>query len=136
MKYEFHVGDYVEDVTGRIGYISSFCKCKFCKKRGFYEPHVMYSNGDCDYITVYEYKKGFPSYKRIGQYDFTKKDEGKIEPISDNYTESFPIFKTQDSVTRKTYKQECYSIDIGVISKKINELIEAVNRLEEKVNGN
>lgn len=52
-------------------------------------------------------------FNRIGQYDFTKKDEGKIEPLSDNYTESFPIFKTQNSVTGKTYKQECYSIDIG-----------------------
>ena len=69
-------------------------------------------------------------------YDFTKKDEGKIEPLSNNYTESFPIFKTQDTITGKIYKQECYSIDIGAMGKKINELVETVNRLEEKVNGN
>lgn len=136
MKYEFHIGDYVEDITGRIGYINSICHCKYCKERGFYEPHIMYNNGDTDYITAYEYDKGLLDYNRIGQYDFTKKDEGKIEPLADNYTESFPIFKTQDTVTGKTYKQECYSIDIGAVGKKINELVEAVNRLEEKVNGN
>ena len=72
------------------------------------------------------------NYLRIGQYDFTKKDKGKIEPLSDNYTESFPIFKTQDSITGKTYKQECYSIDMGVISKKINELVDAINQLKDK----
>lgn len=131
MKYEFHVGDYVEDVTGRIGYICSFCKCNFCKKRGFYEPHVMYSNGDCDYITVYEYEKGFPSYKRIGQYEFTEKNDNKIEPLREEYTKSFPICE----VTNMGYTSECYSFDLGVVGKKINELIEAVNRLKEKVDG-
>ena len=135
MKYEFHVGDYVEDVTGRIGYICSFCKCNFCKKRGFYEPHVMYSNGDCDYITVYEYEKGFPSYKRIGQYDFTKKaedkDNGKIEPLCEEYTKSFPICEVTNM---GGYTSECYSFDLGVVGKKINELVDAINHLEEKVN--
>lgn len=73
-------------------------------------------------------------FNRIGQYDFTKKDEGKIEPLSDNYTKSFPIFKIQDTVIGKNYEQECYSIDTGIMGKKINELVEVVNRLEEKVN--
>lgn len=125
MKYKFHVGDYVEDVTGRIGYISSFCKCKFCKERGFYEPHVVYNNGDFDYITVYEYKKGFPSYKRIGQYDFTKKaedkNENKIEPLVKSR-----LLKTVDG------EDKCY-FDSREVIGKINELVEAVNRLEEKV---
>ena len=130
MKYEFHVGDYVEDVTGRIGYICSFCKCNFCKKRGFYEPHVMYSNGDCDYITVYEYEKGFPSYKRIGQYEFTEKNDNKIEPLREEYTKSFPICE----VTNMGYTSECYSFDLGVVGKKINELVDAINHLDEKIN--
>ena len=91
MKYEFHVGDYVEDVTGRIGYINSICQCKRCKERGFYEPHVMYNNRDCDYITAHECEKGLPSYKRIGQYELTKKNDDKIEPLCEEYTESFPV---------------------------------------------
>ena len=71
MKYEFHVGDYVETVGGSMGWVS----------------HV-----DRNYITM-KSKEGFISgpwsipeeqyhFKRIGQYDFTKKDEGKIEPLA------------------------------------------------------
>ena len=135
MQYNFHVGDYVEDVTGRIGYISSICQCKLCKKRGFYEPYVMYNNGDGDYITFYEWEKGFPSYRRIGQYDFTKKaedkDNDKIEPLSEEYIKSFPICE----VTNMGYTSECYSFDLVVVGKKINELVDAINHLEEKVNG-
>lgn len=53
-------------------------------------------------------------FNRIGQYDFTKKDEGKIEFI-DGVDTTDPI-------------------DSPFIIDKINELVEAVNRLEEKVN--
>ena len=35
MKYDFRVGDYVEDVTGRTGYINSICQCMDCEARGF-----------------------------------------------------------------------------------------------------
>ena len=114
MKYEFHVGDYVEDVTGRVGYIQSICQCEQCKARGFYEPFVLYTDGNSDCITVYEYERGFLGYKRIGQYDFTKKDESKIEPL--DYTERFIRNSTVDS-TLISYM------------KKINELVEAVNEL-------
>lgn len=117
MKYEFHVGDYVEDVTGRIGYINSICQCKRCKERGFYELCVMYNNGDCDYITVYEYEQyeqGFPNYNRIGKYDFTKKDNNKIEPLIGKQANDY-----------------CNN---ELMWNKINEIIEVVNRLEEKVN--
>ena len=112
MKYNFRVGDYVEDVTGRTGYISSFCNCKFCKERGFYEPHVIYSNGDFDYITIYEYEKGFPSYKRIGRYEFTEKNDDKIEPL-----------------ICKQANDYCNS---ELIWNKINEIIEIINRLKNK----
>lgn len=117
MKYEFHVGDYVETVEGKKGYLSKY----------------QVFNGHIIFYVQYKDEKIYPCdvredglryrFVRIGQYDFTltKKDEGKIELLSDSYTESFPIFKTQDVVTGKTYKQECYSIDIGVMSKKIND---------------
>lgn len=125
MKYNFRVGDYVEDVTGRVGYIQSICQCEQCKARGFYEPFVLYTDGDGDYITAYEYEKGFPGYKRIGQYDFTKKAEDKIEPLAEEYIKSFPICKT----TTTGNDSEWRSIDIGVVGKKINELVDAVNEL-------
>lgn len=134
MKYEFHVGDYVESKDGDIGVITEVdtdgSACWYCTSskgpRTEKHTYVIPVGTEADMVRV---------FNRIGQYDFTKKDEGKIEPLSDNYTESFPIFKTQDTVTGKTYKQECYSIDIGVVGKKINELVEAVNQLEEKANG-
>ena len=125
MKYDFRVGDYVEDVAGRVGYIQSICQCEQCKARGFYEPFVLYKDGDGDYITAYEYEKGFPGYKRIGQYDFTEKDEGKIEPVAEEYIKSFPICKT----TTTGNDSEWRSLDIGAVGKKINELVDAVNEL-------
>lgn len=112
MKYDFRVGDYVEDVTGRVGYIQSICQCEQCKARGFYEPFVLYTDGNSDYITAYEYENGFPGYKRIGQYDFTKKaedkDDDKIEPLA--------------CETASDYSNE-------KLRKKINELVDAVNEL-------
>lgn len=118
MKYEFHVGDYVEDVTGRVGYIQSICQCEQCKARGFYEPFVLYTDGNSDYITAYEYENGFPGYKRIGQYDFTKKaedkDDDKIEPL--DYTE-------------RTLRETSSGAILRAYMKKINELVDAVNEL-------
>lgn len=112
MKYDFRVGDYVEDVAGRVGYIQSICQCEQCKARGFYEPFVLYTDGNSDYITAYEYENGFPGYKRIGQYDFTKKaedkDDDKIEPLA--------------CETASDYSNE-------KLRKKINELVDAVNEL-------
>ena len=112
MKYEFHVGDYVEDVTGRIGYINSICQCKRCKERGFYEPHVMYNNGDCDYITAHECEKGLPSYKRIGQYEFTQQKKVNINRL----------------------EQQGY-LDPRAVITTINELVDAVNELRAAQKG-
>lgn len=118
MKYEFHVGDYVEMVGGFVGWVS----------------HV-----DNGYITIAD--NGAMSgpwllpeeqhrFVRIGQYDFTKTDDGKIEPLCKEYTKSFPFYKT----TTTGNESEWCSIDFGVVGKKINELVEAVNRLEDKAN--
>lgn len=110
MKYDFRVGDYVEDVTGRTGYINSICQCRDCGARGFYEPHVIYTDGDSDYITAYEYKKGFPGYKRIGQYEFTKKAQ---------------VLK----IGKLAYAEETAML------WKLNELVDAVNELRDAQKG-
>lgn len=140
MKYEFHAGDYIESFDGSVGYLT--------KVETWYSGTVGNDVVHLQGSTTFDASCGFTPFtitiplsdiskyfNRIGQYDFTKKDEGKIEPLSNNYTESFPIFKTQDTITGKTCKQECYSIDVGAVGKKINELVEAINQLEEKVNG-
>ena len=72
-KYDFHVGDFVEDIDGNVGYIDFICDCDKCKERKFNEPRIHYTSGETDYITVYQLENLDKSYKRIGKYEFKKK---------------------------------------------------------------
>lgn len=83
-KYDFHVGDFVEDINGNIGYIDFICDCEKCKERKFDEPRVHYTSGETDYITVHQLEYLDKLYRRIGKYEFVKKD---------------PIIKSIDSIT-------------------------------------
>ena len=103
MKYEFHVGDYVETKSDARGYIDSVEEMLWkCTQ----------SSNDYMYVAGHTYHmpvEGVDScYNRIGQYDFTKKDN-KIVPLPSDWQANDVI-------------------------NKINELIEAVNRLEDKIN--
>ena len=118
MKYEFHVGDYVETKTGTIGYVSKAPK----EGLSYWTPiklsyndtrEELYSVGD-SYCIPFPLFPVHNDFNRIGQYDFTEKNKNKIEFI--------------DGVDTADPNDSPYIID------KINELIEAVNRLEEKVN--
>lgn len=83
-KYDFHVGDYVEDIDGNVGYIDFICDCDKCKERKFDEPRIRYTSGETDYITVYQLERLDKLYRRIGKYEFKKKT---------------PIIKSIDSIT-------------------------------------
>lgn len=83
-KYDFHVGDYVEDIDGNVGYIDFICDCDKCKERKFDEPRIRYTSGETDYITVHQLEHLDKSYRRIGKYEFKKKT---------------PIIKSIDSIT-------------------------------------
>ena len=72
---QFHEGDYVENSNGKIGYISSICHCDECKKRGFFEPIITYSDGTTDYISNYSVKTVSSDYKQIGIQKFSTEDE-------------------------------------------------------------
>ena len=72
---QFHEGDYVENNEGKIGYISSICHCDECKKRGFFEPTITYSDGTTDYISNYSVKTVSSDYKQIGIQKFSTEDE-------------------------------------------------------------
>ena len=112
MKYEFHVGDYVETWSGVSGHISKFEKWRH---PAFIEDSVWF---------VYTTKKGNSYYfesevsqlkyefRRIGAYDFTKKEKKKIEMI--------------DGVDIDDPEDRCFIID------KINELVDTVNLLLDK----
>ena len=71
---QFHEGDYVENNEGKIGYISSICHCDECKKRGFFEPTITYSDGTTDYISNYSVKTVSSDYKQIGLQKFSTED--------------------------------------------------------------
>ena len=126
MEYKFHKGDYValSDKNGTLhGYVKEYMK-------------PIFSNEHC---FVFQWEDGIQTgwsgniqelphnFVRIGQYDFTKKDDGKIEPLCEEYTKSFPICKT----TTTESGSEWSSIDIGAMGRKINELVSIVNKLEE-----
>lgn len=120
MKYEFHIGDYVEMEEGGVGYIS--------KIQPLSNGHTcLYVHFTDDKIYPYDVVGSQLEFRfnRVGQYDFTKKEKDKIEPLPENYTMTYIIHATSIEEDR--------IIDIGDISKKINELVEAVNRLENKV---
>lgn len=106
MNYEFHVGDYVETAGGAKGYIcdanKDWWRC---------------TNADDEYSVGYVYRivrlcSGgiHECYKRIGTYDFTKKEKKKIENIT----------KPQ------------WSMPVEDLIDKINELVDAVNKLMDK----
>ncbi len=112
MNYEFHVGDYVEAIGGAKGYIWWRC-----------------TNADDEYSVGYVYRivrlgRGgiHECYNRIGAYDFTKKEKKKIERLSED--DSWLTFRN----TNKANVNLCYII------KRINELVDAVNKLMDKEN--
>lgn len=77
MKYEFHVGDYVETKGGATGYVSDdkelWWRCT--NKSDSYEAGFEYS--------IRGIEKG--NYNRIGKYDFTKPEVKKIEHFEYNH---------------------------------------------------
>lgn len=112
MKYEFHVGDYVAYVAnGKMykGYVRKYICPPFTNEYCF-----IFQWDDGTQLGWSGRIEELPhNFVRIGQYDFTKKDEDKIKPLA--------------CETVSDYSNE-------KLRKKINELVEAVNWLEEKVN--
>ena len=132
MKYEFHIGDYVETKDGRIGYITKICHCEVCKDRGFYEPYVRYNDGEEEYITVHEVEHFQDFYNRIGQYDVAKSEQRKeVGRLSDNLPARFEL-PDGKAMIMKTYTDSEDFVEASYsreLINKINELVNAVNEL-------
>lgn len=103
MNYEFHVGDYVETVGGFVGWISDI-------QDNNYIVITNDNNVRCGYYLPQEDKY----FKRIGTYDFTKKEKKKIELLDYIVTETGVIYQ------------------LSALKNKINELVDAVNELRDK----
>ena len=122
MNYEFHVGDYVETRDGKVGYIY------------YFRPNVLVfktqDGGQYEISTDVLDWGSHPEniFNRIGAYDFTKKEKKKIEPISDYNKHIVANAIKSDSQLVRTV--------IDDIWNKINELVDAVNKLMDKEDKN
>lgn len=114
MNYEFNEGDYVEDIDGRIGYIDYICDCEECQKRGFNEPKIHYSDGEEDYITIYQLNNLENNFRRIGKYDFTKVKRVCIDRSDFYIYKSTHIDKNDD---------DTYKITNIMVSSKGSEVV-------------
>lgn len=130
MNYEFHVGDYVETVGGAVGYVSDannkWWRC--VHKADGYKSDFYYSIIGLDDDEVSKY------FIRIGAYDFTKKENKKIEHLE----KDLPIEGRlrNKTIEFKQYLDDNYATFIysGKMIDKINELVNAVNELRDKEN--
>lgn len=112
MNYEFHVGDYVETVSGAKGYIN-----QILYKEPYYFKWIVTDTDGAEFSEFCEARCGdLNKYARIGQYDFTKPKQ--IEKLT--YAESY-INGYQVLTGRK-------------LIDTINELVDAVNELR-RING-
>ena len=133
MNYEFHVGDYVEAVGGAVGYIISVEDDAFT-----WVNHTPIRDGDDVYFNV-EQRNFYSSVKdlfvRIGVYDFTKKEKNKIENLVINKTMSqYTGDGTSNTGSDYTAVYENTKFQDKMIDK-INELVDAVNKLMDKEGG-
>ena len=126
MKYEFHVGDYVETIDGKVGYIY------------YFRPNVLVfktpDGGQYEISTDVLDWSDHPEnvFKRIGAYDFTKKEKKKIEQLEKDLSIEG---KCKDKkVMIKQYLDDGYYTLVysTKMIDKINELVDAVNKLMNK----
>ena len=122
MNYEFHVGDYVETWSGVIGHISKFEKWRH---PAFIEDSVWFvyttEKGNSYYFES-EVSQLKYEFRRIGAYDFTKKEKKKIMRLSED--DSWLTFRNTNKA----------NVNLLYIIKRINELVDAVNKLMDKEN--
>ena len=132
MNYEFHVGDYVEAAGGAKGYICDANKdWWYC------------TNADDEYSFGYVYRivrlgsgEIHECYNRIGAYDFTKKEKKKIEALTINKTMyQYTGDGTSNGGADYTAVYDNTKFQDKMIDK-INELVDAVNKLMDKEDKN
>ena len=114
MNYEFHVGDYIENSKGDVGWVTSVTDEKIVWETNNGKTYVM------EVPTLNRVQHPEALFVRIGAYDFTKKEKKKIARLSED--DSWLTFRN----TNKANVNLCYII------KRINELVDAVNLLLDK----
>lgn len=131
MNYKFHVGDYVGFTDGNgkhTGHVISYYNYPIRNVHSFtfeFDDGTRFGwRGNIDDLPR--------NITRIGAYDFTKKEKKKIEHLEEN----LPIEgRLKDkTVELKQYLGDGYATFIynGKMINKINELVDAVNKLRDK----
>lgn len=132
MKYEFHIGDYVETKGGAKGYVSNsntlWWECTY--EADGYSKGFHYSIDGTENNNIKKY------FNRIGQYDFTKPESKSIERLPVDLVARFEIPDGR-YITTKTWNDDGEFVEATYsreLIDKINELVEAVNELNNKIN--
>ena len=137
MKYEFHVGDYVETKSGKVGYIKNILPSTKL------EPpyiHWVTNDGESFFYPIYSWTHCYDVknvFNRIGQYDFAKSEQTKeIERLPDDLLARFELPDGKSMIIKtytdsKDFVEASYSREL---INKINELVDAVNELREDEN--
>ena len=132
MKYEFHVGDYVETKDGRVGYIKNIFHATELEP-----PYINWvtNDGESFFYPIYSWTHCYDVknvFNRIGQYDFAKSEQPKeIGRLSDNLPARFEL-PDGKAITIKTYTDSKDFVEASYsreLINKINELVDAVNEL-------
>ena len=126
MNYEFHVGDYIENREGDVGWVTSVTDENIVWATDDGKTYVM------EVSTLNRVQCPEALFVRIGAYDFTKKEKKKIEQLN----KDLPVeMKVGDKVAiMKQYFDGNYNTIIysTKMIDKINELVDAVNKLMDK----
>ena len=126
MNYEFHVGDYIENREGDVGWVTSVTDENIVWATNDGKTYVM------EVSTLNRVQCPEALFVRIGAYDFTKKEKKKIEQLN----KDLPVeMKVGDKVAiMKQYFDGNYNTIIysTKMIDKINELVDAVNQLMDK----
>ena len=126
MNYEFHVGDYIENREGDVGWVTSVTDENIVWATNDGKTYVM------EVSTLNRVQCPEALFVRIGAYDFTKKEKKKIEQLN----KDLPVeMKVGDKVAiMKQYFDGNYNTIIysTEMIDKINELVDAVNKLMDK----
>ena len=124
MKYEFHVGDYVEMIGGFVGWVRQ-------TREGF----IWVANKDTASCS-FRIPEDLDCFKRIGQYDFTKTEPKSIERLPVDLVARFEVPDGR-YITTKTWDENGKFVEASYsreLIDKINELINVVNELQEDYN--
>ena len=126
MNYEFHVGDYIENSKGDVGWVISVTNENIVWETNNGKTYVM----KVPILNRLQHPEAL--FVRIGAYDFTKKEKKKIEALTINKTMyQYTGDGTSNGGADYTAVYDNTKFQDKMIDK-INELVDAVNKLMDK----